>query len=135
MVRESNIESKLAFLRATLARLVRYQTMTSSELTANQDIRAAVERYLYLAVQSAIDAAEMYCKLKQLGRPESMAAAIELVRSAGVIDTDMAGRLIKMVGFRNILSHSYEILDYQIVEAVLKSGLKDLEEFASSLER
>ena len=34
-----------------------------------------------------------------------------------------------MVGFRNVLAHDYEDIDYGIVFNVLQQGLKDIEAF------
>ena len=134
MVRLVNIESKLSFLRSTLLKLKRYQGMSMEQILGDQDIQGAVERYLYLAMQAAIDIAEMYCKLKSHGKPESMSHSIEILREHQLIDEPLAGNLIKMVGFRNRLAHGYEIVDYKIVEDVLKVHLQDLEALAQIIE-
>ena len=88
-----------------------------------------------MAAQAGIDLIEMYCKLKQLGKSESMTEAINLVRVSGVIPNQLAEKLIRMVGFRNYLSHGYEHLDYKVVEKVLYGSLGDLSELADILEK
>lgn len=135
MVRAENIERKLSFLRATLLKLKRYQDMTLEQIRSNQDIQGAVERYLYLAAQASIDASEMYCKLKNFAKPESMAHSIEILQEHKVVGAALADKLMKMVGFRNRLAHGYEIIDYKVVEDVLRGHLDDLEEFAVALEK
>lgn len=44
----------------------------------------------------------------------------------GILDRELAGRLRRMVGFRNIAIHEYEALDPQIVEAIVERHLGDL---------
>jgi len=34
-----------------------------------------------------------------------------------------------MTGFRNIVAHDYEKIDYEVVSAILQEGLKDIETF------
>ena len=135
MVRIENVESKIAYLRQVIKKLARYQAMPFEKILADQDLIAAVERYLFLAAQAGIDLIEMYCKLKQLGKSESMTEAINLVRVSGVIPNQLAEKLIRMVGFRNYLSHGYEHLDYKVVEKVLYGSLGDLSELADILEK
>lgn len=135
MVREENLHSKIALLRRYLGKLERYRILPIDRIQADQDLQGATERYLFLAAQCAIDASEMYCKLKQLGKPESMSQIFDLLRESNVIDGDLASSLIRMVGFRNALSHGYEHLDYRIVSEVLQHRLHDLEALAGQLER
>ena len=134
MVRTENIESKLSSLRSYLDLLERYRSRDIEEIRSDPDLRGATERYLFLATQSAIDAAEMYCKLKDLGKPDSMARAFELLYDSKVIDSSLRDAMVRMVGFRNALSHGYENLDYTIVEGVLVSGLSDLERLIQAIQ-
>ena len=130
MVRDENIESKLAALRRYLKHLERYKNQPFASILANPDLIAALERYLYLALQSTVDLAEMLCKRKQYGKPASMADSFDILRQAGVIDINLSREMIKMVGFRNWLSHGYDKLDYAILESVLRVHLSEVERFA-----
>jgi uncharacterized protein YutE (UPF0331/DUF86 family) len=135
MVRIENIYSKLSLLRKVLKKLERYRALPIDQIIADQDLQGATERYLFLASQCAIDASEMYCKLKSLGKVESMSQTFELLHEAGVIDQALCSSMIRMVGFRNALSHGYENLDYRIVDDVLRNKLSELERLAQCLER
>lgn len=135
MVRHENIESKLAALRRYRELLDRYRARPFPELRADPDLLGATERYLFLAVQAAIDLAEMTCRLRDLGRPDSMAHGFELLRRNAVITDVLADSLIRMIGFRNALGHGYENLDYGIVEDVLRNRLADIDQFAEIIRR
>jgi uncharacterized protein YutE (UPF0331/DUF86 family) len=43
-----------------------------------------------------------------------------------VIDAELAGRLRRMVGFRNIAVHEYQTVDPAILEAILEKHVSDL---------
>jgi uncharacterized protein YutE (UPF0331/DUF86 family) len=53
------IENKISSTRKYLSILERYEKYSKEEVENNIDIRGAVERYLYLVVQSTIDLAEV----------------------------------------------------------------------------
>jgi uncharacterized protein YutE (UPF0331/DUF86 family) len=43
--------------------------------------------------------------------------------------------MVKLVGFRNVLAHEYEELNYEILYDVLKNKLRDIEEFIEASEK
>jgi len=49
------------------------------------------------------------------------------------IDRDLEKKLIGMVGFRNIVVHQYQKIDYELVKEVLEQHADDLLEFARTL--
>jgi uncharacterized protein YutE (UPF0331/DUF86 family) len=60
------------------------------------------------------------------GTPDSTAAVFTLLLQNGVIDAELASRLRRMVGFRNIAVHEYQTVDPAILEAILERHLSDL---------
>ena len=50
-----------------------------------------------------------------------------------IIDEAMEKKLIGMVGFRNVIVHGYQAIDYKRVEDVVKKHVDSLIEFASML--
>jgi uncharacterized protein YutE (UPF0331/DUF86 family) len=64
--------------------------------------------------------------VRRLGIPVSSADAFDLLARAGIVPRDLAERLRRMIGFRNIAVHAYRDLDLAIVEAVIRTGLDDL---------
>lgn len=135
MVRSENLESKISALRKYLKLLDRYRAMDIEAIKADQDLSGAVERYLYLAAQAAIDLAEMFMKFRRLGKADSMGESFLILEREGILSPVLSGKLVQMVGFRNVLSHGYEHLNYDIVGSVLKDGVKDLADFAAAIER
>ena len=60
-----------------------------------------------------------------------MGQTFDLLASAGVIDGELALRLKKAVGFRNVAVHQYESIDWNIVHAIAQRHLDDFGVFAS----
>ena len=46
-----------------------------------------------------------------------------------IVEAQLADRLRKMVGFRNIAVHDYQIIKLEILKTILEKHLQDLEEF------
>ncbi len=129
MVRRENIISKVEKGTVYLNRLETYRSLNFKEIRQNPEKLAAIERILYLASQTVIDLAEMLVKDKKLGKPETMSQSFDVLFDSMYIDENLKNSMIKMVGFRNILSHGYEYIDYTILEDVLKIHLKELKTF------
>lgn len=83
------------------------------------------------ACEAAIDIAFRLGRIKGLGAPAASRDAIDVVAAAGLAPVDLAARLKRMAGFRNIATPRYDELDLAVVEAVIATGLSDLEAFAA----
>lgn len=133
MTEQGVIENKISSIQKYLKILANYSKITKKEILANLDKRGAVERYLYLLTQSTIDLAEAVISLKGLRKPSTMGESFTILAEEGIISRELSEELIKMVGFRNILAHEYEEIDYDILYGVLTERVKSIEEFVSIL--
>lgn len=70
-------------------------------------------------------------RLAGLGAPASSREAIDILVAAAIIDGDLALRLKRMVGFRNVAVHRYAELDIKVVEQVIRTGLDALLTFVA----
>jgi uncharacterized protein YutE (UPF0331/DUF86 family) len=90
------------------------------------DVEDITALNLQRAVQAAIDLATHVVSTEGYGTPDSTADAFTLLERQGVIDSNLAGRLRRMVGFRNIAIHDYQSVDPAIVESIVEQRLGDL---------
>ena len=81
------------------------------------------------ACEQTIDLANHVIREKKLGIPTDSGDSFALLATEKLITEDLAGRLKKMVGFRNIAVHEYQELEPAIVVSVIDRGLDDLVEF------
>lgn len=116
-------------LRRVAARLPR----DAAALRPETDVSDAVVLHLWQAVQVVIDLAVAACVRGGLGSPPTYADAFRLLESAGVIAADLAERLARAAGFRNLLVHAYGRLDLQRVHEIARLGPADLRAFLAAL--
>jgi uncharacterized protein YutE (UPF0331/DUF86 family) len=133
MTEYSTIENKISSIKKYLAICRTYHTFSQAEIENDVNTRGMVERYLYLVVQSTIDLAESYISFKHYRKPSTMAESFHILKEENIIDTDLCSRLINMTGFRNVVAHDYEKINYTIVFKVLHDGLIDIEEFLTHI--
>ena len=133
MTNKSVIENRISLTKKYLGILERYKKYSQAEIEKDVDIRGAVERYLYLAVQSAIDLAEAVISYKNFRKPSTMAESFRILTEEEVISDDLSDKLARMTGFRNIIAHDYGDIDYAIVYDILQKGLDDIEAFLEKM--
>ena len=85
---------------------------------------------LQRACEQTLDIANHMIRIKKLGWPRDTADSFRLLGKAGIINTELEKKLIGMVGFRNIVIHEYQKIDYHLVEDVIKKHADDLITFA-----
>jgi uncharacterized protein YutE (UPF0331/DUF86 family) len=71
----------------------------------------------------------------KLGLPQESREAFDLLESSGALPPEMAARMRAMMGFRNVVVHSYQKLDIEIVRSILRERLGDFEAYTSHLLR
>lgn len=84
----------------------------------------AVERLLELVVQVAVDILSHLLAERGL-TPDSYRATFELAGEHGLVEEELARRLSRAAGLRNVLVHLYDDIDYEIVAASIDEGLED----------
>jgi uncharacterized protein YutE (UPF0331/DUF86 family) len=85
------------------------------------------------ACEQAIDVANHIIKTRKMGIPASSAQSFELLQQKSVIDQALAESLIKMIHFRNTVTHQYQRMDIQIVQKVITAGLDALIRFGDCI--
>lgn len=93
--------------------------------------RRFVEHTLQVAIQAALDVASHIVSDDRLGEPDTNRELFGLLEHSGWLDAELARRLERMAGFRNVLVHGYADVNLHIVEDAARSGPADLERFAA----
>ncbi len=128
------LENKISLIKGYLHILERYKRYSQEEIQKNIDLRGALERYLYLAMQAAIDLAEALIAYKELRKPSSMRESFSILHEHGLIPTEVTDTLVSMVGFRNVIAHDYANVDYGRVCKVLHQDIAKLSDFIAAIE-
>lgn len=123
------IETKISSIQKYLKILAEYKKYSQKEIETDLNLKGAVERYLYLLTQAAIDLAEAIIALKDFRRPTTYSEAFHILHEEDFLTADLTERLVRMAGFRNIIAHDYEDVDFVILYDVLQHRLGDVEQF------
>ena len=89
------------------------------------------ERYLHLACEAVLDIANHIIAEEGLPQPGTNKESITILEKEGILSPDLAERLRKWMGFRNVLVHLYMEIDHGRVYDAMSEDLGDLEEFAA----
>ena len=128
---EQLIEQKLESLRRCVGRVQERIPATSEALADDPDSQDIVALNLTRAIQLCVDIASHWVsRHPELPAPQSMGESFELLARAGVIDPALATQLRHSVGFRNIMIHAYEEVDWRIVHAIGTEHLDEFRQFA-----
>lgn len=128
------VDQKLESLRRCVARIRARCPATPAELTVNLDAQDIVALNLTRAIQLCVDVGSHWlASHMDTAAPQTMGETFTLLAQAGRIPDALALRLRKAVGFRNIVIHRYEAIDWNLVFALCTTRLDDFRAFAAAL--
>lgn len=132
MIDRDSALAKIATIDRCLARIAEVRGERRKDLLP-VDVEDIASLNLQRAIQAAIDLATHIISAEGYGTPDSTASVFTLLQQRGVIEADLAGRLRKMVGFRNIAVPEYQTVDPAILESILTRHLGDLRALTSQV--
>lgn len=127
--------NKAAIIERCVARVREEHAGDARNLTDNLTRQDSIILNLQRACEAAIDLAMHLVRERRLGIPQESRDAFDLLLQAGLIEAGLAGRLKRMVGFRNVAVHDYRKLDLQIVQKIVTDHLDDFLEFTRTVLR
>jgi uncharacterized protein YutE (UPF0331/DUF86 family) len=127
------LAEKAAAVERHLERVRQRLPEDADELRPMTDTSDIIILHLWQAVQSVIDLAGSACLHFYLGTPPSYGEAFRSLADAGILESDLAERLVRAVGFRNAVAHAYDKLDMDRVYRAAREGPDDLRGFLAAL--
>lgn len=127
------IENKIEAIKKNLKLLKEFRKYSAEVLKSETILNGAVKWYLYLVIQDTISLAEAVIAYKNLRKPTSYRESFYILREEKIISFDLQEALIKMSGFRNLIIHEYDKIDFRKVVETLKNDLRDIEQFLKSI--
>lgn len=108
-----------------------------SDLPFEEDFmkQDAIALNMQRACEQCIDLANHTIRVRKLGLPKESRESFRLLAENLVIPKDLAVRLERMVGFRNVLVHEYQRLDIRLMIDVIENRLDDLLLFVDCIVR
>lgn len=125
------IGEKLISLNRCLER-IKLHTPTSVETLQNDfDAQDIISLNIQRAVQISVDIAAHILAEQLHEQTPTMAETFLALSRHGLLDSQLASRLAKAVGFRNIAVHEYNTLDMNILYSIITKEISCFDEFAA----
>ena len=125
--------TKIESLRKCISRIEQKRPENADILYSDIDIQDIVSVNLERAVQQCVDIAAIIISRMEIPPPATMASAFELLAQYKIIEHQLAERLKKAVGFRNIAVHEYDRINWAIVYSIITVNIDDFRKFASAI--
>jgi uncharacterized protein YutE (UPF0331/DUF86 family) len=120
------ILSKVASIERCLKRI---HEEAEKDWINNFSFQDALLLNLERACQATIDCSAYIVRKKKLGIPKSSKELFDLLLEAKIIESSLAEKMKRMVGFRNLAIHEYANLDFAVVNAIISKELDSFVDF------
>jgi uncharacterized protein YutE (UPF0331/DUF86 family) len=109
------IERRLERLADCTAKLQVLSERPRAAFDGDSWLRDVAERNFEVAAWCVIDVSMRVGSFERARRTSDAASAIRRMGEIGVIEAQLAASLVGMAGFRNVLAHEYEDVDWDVV--------------------
>jgi len=134
MVKRAVLYKKISHIHHNLERLKEKQALTESEFLSNADAREAVLLNLQQTIQECIDIGSHIISDEGWGVPGSLSEIFYKLEERKILSASIVEALIPMAGFRNLIVHQYEDIDYRIVYQIYQHRLGDIEAYLNAIQ-
>ena len=97
------------------------------------DRQESIAFNMHLAIQNCMDIAAHIISDEGLGVPGSAGEMFFILQENGFLSADLADKMVKAVGFRNLLVHEYQKIDLQRLHKAAEKNVDDLIEYLSAV--
>jgi uncharacterized protein YutE (UPF0331/DUF86 family) len=85
------------------------------------------------AVQNCIDIAAHIISEESFGVPGSTTEMLYILEKNGYLDNDLTQKMVKAVGFRNLIVHEYGKIELEQVYEIAQNDINDLNEYLKAI--
>lgn len=125
------MEQKIALIEKYLEDFEKIIPRNFVQYSSDIRTRAACERYIEKISMALVDLAYLIIRTREWKNPDEDSEAFSILVSHRIISADLATRLKKAKGLRNVLSHQYGEVDDEVVFSSMQKLRKDAREFVA----
>ncbi len=118
--------NKIQSIQRCVARAKEEYNLANGNFIQNYSNQDAAILNIIRACEQCIDLGSHIVKVHKLGIPNDSRDVFRLLADKQIISLELADKLQKMIGFRNMMVHEYQRINLDIVIAVIKTGLDDV---------
>ena len=122
---DKKIDSILRCIERVQTRLPKTKELFFDDLDAQDVVVLNITR----VVQLSVDIAMHLCVESSQAVPQTMAKAFDCLLKLSIINKEIATKMKKSVGYRNVAVHNYDDLDLDLTYTIATSFMSDFSEF------
>lgn len=133
MVDRDLVLIKSSSVKRHLSRVIEKSNTDLKTFLKDIDRQESILFNLQMAVQNCIDIAAHIIGEEGFGVPGSTNEMFYLLGENGYLDSELTEKMVKAVGFRNLIVHEYGRIELKQVFDVAKQDIKDLNEYLAAI--
>lgn len=128
---------KFEIIDECLERLSEIKKASSSlkSYRASWKNRDAAERNLHKIFEAVIDVGKMAVSDRKLREPANNREVFLVLEEKGLLPSEFAPLIDKMIGMRNIIVHGYDRVDDAVVYGVIRENLGEIKKLSAALKK
>jgi len=129
LVLEKKIDSILRCIQRVESRI----PSTKEEFIEDLDAQDVIVLNLTRIIQLCVDIAMHVIAQTNIDAPQTMSQSFERLKRLNIVDKNLADKLKKSVGFRNIAVHNYDELDLDLTFDIASKHINDFKSFIKQI--
>jgi uncharacterized protein YutE (UPF0331/DUF86 family) len=134
-LRAELIRSKLADIEDSVSLVEENLPSSFEEFSKLGLVKDGIYKRMEFAIENIIDICSIINSDLRLSIPESEESFVESLVNFGILTQNLAEKIRRMKGFRNIIVHRYGRIDDIMAHKILTEHMEDFREFIESIER
>lgn len=133
MVDQDILWAKISAMEKHLGRIMVKKETSLHDFLEDLDRQESILFNLQMAIQNCIDMAAHIVSEEGLGVAGSTSELFYLLEDHGIIERELTEKMVRAMGFRNLVVHEYGKVDLEIVFRASHDDVNDLREFVKAL--
>jgi uncharacterized protein YutE (UPF0331/DUF86 family) len=127
------ILARAGSVRSHLNRVFEKRSVDLDGFLRDIDRQESILFNIQTAVQNCIDIAAHIISEEGFGVPGSTTEMFYVLGKNGYLDSDLTSKMIKAVGFRNLIVHEYAKIELEQVYKIAQDDISDLNEYLKAI--
>ena len=133
MVDKDLILAKAGSVKSHLNRVIEKRNVDLDSFIKDIDRQESILFNIQTAVQNCIDIAAHIISEESFGVPGSTTEMLYILEKNGYLDNDLTQKMVKAVGFRNLIVHEYGKIELEQVYEIAQNDINDLNEYLRAI--
>jgi len=133
LVDKDLILAKAGSVKSHLNRVLEKRNVDLDNFIKDIDRQESILFNIQTAVQNCIDIAAHIISEESFGVPGSITEMLYILEKNGYLDNDLTQKMVKAVGFRNLIVHEYGKIELEQVYAIAQDDINDLNEYLKAI--